>query len=220
MILHMQNESGCATEDRCDFPYMSYYKYLLKRELKSLLQYVKWSTPATRTKNQLNQYKIELQLHVSNAFSIITKNESHIRMASSSWHVAKVIKGMSFWIGGVMLLFAVIGAICHDSNNDESKRDKSDTDTKVMVTYQEGTNHSVKVWPTSTLKSKDNSAQHGDGNGTECGFVKFINSYMPFLSNATLSNEYLAVLFPLFTLLLAWYILISVPKFIHYQRLR
>lgn len=173
MILHMQNESGCATEDRCDFPYMSYYKYLLKRELKGLLQYVKWSTPATRTKNQLNQYKIELQLHVPNAFSIITKNESHIRMASSSWHVARVIKGMSICTGVAMLLFAVIGAICHES-----------------------------------------------GQMSKCGFVGFIDSYMPFLSNTNLSNEYLAVLFPLFTFLLARYILISVPQFIHYQRLR
>lgn len=108
MVLHMQNESGCATEDRCDFPYMSYYKYLLKRGLTDFLKYVNWHNPSARTKNQLNKFKIILQLNVPNAYSILAKNESHIRMASSSWHVAKVIKKISRYSLWASVLFLII----------------------------------------------------------------------------------------------------------------
>lgn len=104
----MQNESGCATEDRCDFPYISYYKYLLKRGLTDLLKYVNWHNPSARTKNQLNKFKIILQLNVPNAYSILAKNESHIRMASSSWHVARVIKKISRYSLVASLLFLII----------------------------------------------------------------------------------------------------------------
>lgn len=217
MILHMQNESGCATEDRCDFPYMSYYKYLLKRELKDLLKYVKWYTPASRTKNQLNQYKIDLQLHVPNAFSIITKNESHIRMASSSWHVAKIVLGMSIITGFIMFVFVVLGTIYHVEKNDNFTQ-KEDT-AKVVVVYQEGTNHTVKNIPTATSLADCNSTNTGSAN-IRSNYIKFIDSYMYYLSRTNLANEYLAFLFPVFIFLLAWYILRSVPKFIHYQRLR
>lgn len=103
LILHMQNESGCATEERCDFPYMSYYKYLLKRQQNHLLPYVKWTTGAQRTKNQLNIYKIQLQLAMPFEYSIIAKNESHIRMASSSWHVARVIRTLAV----IMLIITI-----------------------------------------------------------------------------------------------------------------
>lgn len=104
LILHMQNESGCATEKRCDFPYISYYKYLLKRGQIDILEYIQWSAYSRRSKNCINQYKISLQLHEPKAYSIIVKNESHIRMASSSWHVSKVIRNIS-WIPIIMLFF-------------------------------------------------------------------------------------------------------------------
>lgn len=218
MILHMQNESGCATEDRCDFPYMSYYKYLLKRELKELLKYVKWYTPASRTKNQLNQYKIDLQLHVPNAFSIITKNESHIRMASSSWHVAKIVKVMSIITGIIMFAFVVLGTIYNVEKKDNFTK-KEDT-AKVVVVYQEGTNHTVKNIPATISLADHNSSDAGASADIRSNYIKFIDSYMYYLSRTDLANEYLAFLFPVFIFLLAWYILRSVPKFIHYQRLR
>lgn len=103
LILHMQNESGCATEKRCDFPYISYYKYLLKREQIDILKYAQWASDTKRTKNCINQYKIELQLKEPKAYSIIIKNESHIRMASSSWHVARAIRNLS-WVTIALLL--------------------------------------------------------------------------------------------------------------------
>ncbi len=107
IVLHMQNESGCATEKRCDFPYMSYYKYLLKRRQYKLLKYVMWINSPARTKNQINNYKIELQLHVPNAYSIISKNESHIRMASSTWHVAKTVKVIAKWFFCITIAYVV-----------------------------------------------------------------------------------------------------------------
>ena len=106
LILHMQNESGCATEKRCDFPYVSYYKYLLKREQIDILKYTQWASDTKRTKNCINQYKIELQLKEPMAYSIIIKNESHIRMASSSWHVARAIRNLSW------ATIAILPAIC------------------------------------------------------------------------------------------------------------
>lgn len=100
-ILHFQNEAGCATEERCDFPYISYYKYLLKRNETELLKYVTWSTFDNRTKNKINKYKIEIQMFASNAYSILNKNESHIRMAASSWHVANAISIFAIMMIGI-----------------------------------------------------------------------------------------------------------------------
>jgi hypothetical protein len=104
-ILRVQNENGCATEERCEFPYISFFKYLLRRGETELLQYVNWSTINTRTKNKLNKLKIEIQLYAPQAHPILNKFESHIRMASSSWYVAKVTM---IWIMPFMILITFI----------------------------------------------------------------------------------------------------------------
>ncbi len=108
-ILHFQNESACATAQRCDFPYIGYYKYLLKRNETELLKYVDWHTDEKRTKNKINKYKIILQMFAPNSYSILNKNESHVRMASSSWHVAKTIN----WIGWIMLFVTLLPMIAN-----------------------------------------------------------------------------------------------------------
>ncbi len=90
-ILHFQNESACSTGSRCDFPYIAYYKYLLKRNETELLKYVDWHTNEKRTKNKINKYKIKLQMFAPSSYSILNKNESHVRMASSTWHVASTM---------------------------------------------------------------------------------------------------------------------------------
>lgn len=104
LILHLQNESACATEARCDFPYLNYYKYLLKRQILDLLKYVDWQQTEIRTKNKINQYKIEIQINNPSVYSILAKNESHIRMASSSWYVSKLIRNISICVL-IILLF-------------------------------------------------------------------------------------------------------------------
>lgn len=72
-ILHMQCECACSTSERCDFPYINYYKYLLKRNEIELLSEVNWHLPNARSKNKINRYKIEVQIYQPGAYSIINK---------------------------------------------------------------------------------------------------------------------------------------------------
>lgn len=98
-ILHCQMEIGCATKERCEFPYISYYKYLLKRNLLELVEHVNWITVEERTKNKINSLKIRVQIFANEAYAMINKNESHIRMSSSTWHITKplvVVSSVSF----------------------------------------------------------------------------------------------------------------------------
>lgn len=256
LILHMQNESGCATERRCDFPYMSYYKYLLKRRLYNLLQYADWATSSARTKNHINKYKIDLQVHVPNAYAVIIKNESHIRMASSSWHVAKVIRRLSWFVLIFTILVSVLGIIYNvESKDDGLKKEQNEKQDglKFVVNYQEGETHtfsmgeqkglvnvttdsednynSVKsehteetsktVKHTTSGKSAGNESNDASSdNPKKCTYVKFIDTVLPFIGYKKIANIYLAILFPLLTLLLSYYILKKIPQFIHYQRLR
>lgn len=90
-ILYCQMDLGCATAKRCEFPYLNYYKYLLKRNLIDLLKYVDWYTVEERTKNKVNSLKIKIQIFASEAYALINKNESHIRMSSSTWHISKLL---------------------------------------------------------------------------------------------------------------------------------
>lgn len=245
LILHMQNESGCATERRCDFPYMSYYKYLLKRRQFSLLKYADWATSSARTKNQINKYKIDLQLHVPNAYAIIIKNESHVRMASSSWHVAKVIRFLSIvtlvitiFLSGMGLAYNV--AIRKDGIKPENT--KKESVPNFIVNYQEGESYSFRMEHQKGLKTellssnkngmsnenintKDLLNQKNDRSSEDKGdwekpYVDFIDTAFPFIGYTKLPNDYLAILFPILTLALSWYILKNIPRFIHYQRLR
>ena len=100
LILLLQNDSGCSHfekrfEKQSDFPYINFYKYLLKRNELNLIQYVDWSPAGARTKNKINRMKIDIQLDYPDAYAILNKNESHIRMASSSWYVARFVKRMA-----------------------------------------------------------------------------------------------------------------------------
>jgi hypothetical protein len=103
-ILHFQNELGCATEDRCEYPYISYYKYLLKRGDTNLLYLVNWCTNENRSKNKINDYKIKLQMYAANIYAILNKTESHIRMASSSWYAARAMR----WIVWPMMILTAV----------------------------------------------------------------------------------------------------------------
>ena len=256
LILHMQNESGCATERRCDFPYMSYYKYLLKRRLYSLLRYADWATSSARTKNQINKYKIDLQLHVPNAYAVIIKNESHIRMASSSWHVARVIRRLS-WVVLIFTIFVCLLGVEYNikSKGDELKKEQNDKQEglKFVVNYQEGESHTFSMGDQKglvnvTTSQKDNynsvepeqavvtnktvehdnfkqnvgnaSENHSSEDADNWTYVKAIDTIFPFIAYTKLTNDYLAILFPLLTLLLSYSILKRIPQFIHYQRLR
>lgn len=261
LVLHMQNESGCATEKRCNFPYMSYYKYLLKRRQYKLLKYAVWNSSPERTKNQINNYKIELQLYVPNAYSIISKNESHIRMASSTWHVAKTVKNIAWCALVLTIILSTLSCTYHalaDSGEQASTSSFSkenvlidDKVDKAMLNgslEKLGSERDNNVSSNSTQislgvkKSIPNTGnlmqnrEQGDGlkntsskaispEKKKCEeqirrFKLFIKKFMPFIIGDNPTNSYLAIIFPLITLLFMSYLLNNVPRFIHYQRLR
>ncbi|MBR6030534.1 MAG: hypothetical protein IKP36_01055 [Bacteroidaceae bacterium] len=89
-ILEVQIEIGCISVSESSFPYTYYYKYLLKRNIVNLVDEVKWNSNDSRSKNIINEYKTHMQLFVPEKYAIINKNESHVRMSSSTWHMAKV----------------------------------------------------------------------------------------------------------------------------------
>lgn len=215
LILHMQNESGCATEKRCDFPYMSYYKYLLKRKHYDLLKYVEWTTQAARTKNKVNLYKIKLQLNEPNAYSIISKNESHIRMAASSWYVARLTKLISSASLVVVLAFCVVGYYYHSDDISLNGLEQSITG---HVNQDYSDIQDDKHCCENIIIRRQSHSETRVREVSE--LMRHIEPIVPFITATKFSNELLAPLFPFLTLLLSIYILRSVPRFIHYQRLR
>lgn len=115
LILQIQNDTGCSHWDfQSDYPYNDYYKYLMKRNELELIRYVDWSQAGARTKNKVNRMKIDVQLDYPDAYAIINKNESHIRMASSSWYVARFVKIMAIICAAALFIFTIMG---HSDND-------------------------------------------------------------------------------------------------------
>lgn len=90
-IRRVQNEEGTPHKGSGGFPYINYENYLFKRNLHHLAEMVNWNYREGRTKNQINRYKIKIQLFCPDAYGVLNKNESHVRMASSSWFTAKFL---------------------------------------------------------------------------------------------------------------------------------
>ena len=120
-ILYNQAECACEIKENCLFPYRSYYKYLLKRGFTELSKYANWSISNIRSKNKINKYKLYVQTRNPKVFFILTKNESHIRMASSSWHVSRVL------ILPIYLFLGVIVALLLFHNNPLCERNALNT---------------------------------------------------------------------------------------------
>lgn len=93
--------------ENCQFPYTYYAEYLIKRDAMDLVPHVKWKDKNSRSKNGLNRLKFRIQLAAPKEYNILVKNEAHIRMASSSWGVAKYM----FYVGSAsfILLFIIMG---------------------------------------------------------------------------------------------------------------
>ena len=96
-VLNIQSELGSISEKNCSFPYVYYHKYLLKRNLLDYLDEVTWNADNTRSKNVINNYKTEIQLFAPEGYALVRKNEAHIRMSSSTRHMAQPLK----WITGL-----------------------------------------------------------------------------------------------------------------------
>lgn len=113
-ILHMQMDAGCASKTRCDFPYINYYKYLLKRGMTELVSHVDWMTIEGRTKNKINEKKIQIQVFAPEAYALMNKNESHIRMSSSTWHATSPL----LFVTGLMAVLMIIWFMTYPASSD------------------------------------------------------------------------------------------------------
>ena len=123
-ILNIQSELGCISENNCTFPYVYYYKYLLKRNLSSYLDEVTWNADHSRSKNVINNYKIEIQMFAPEGYALVRRNESHIRMSSSTWHMAQPLKLLLSIVSlaKFISLFICDEGICIKFNNMEYKQ--------------------------------------------------------------------------------------------------
>lgn len=113
-ILHCQMDLACDHKERCEFPYLNYYKYLLRRNLTKLVRHIDWATVEERSKNKINSMKIRIQIFANEAYAMINKNESHIRMSSSTWHITKILIIVTL-AGSVFFTLPLINMIneCH-----------------------------------------------------------------------------------------------------------
>lgn len=88
----MQKEYACRSDEDCEFPFPYFASYLENRGLSYLDKYVPWKDDVDiRTKNFVNILKVRLRFHYPNRCGIIIRNEAHVRLASSTWYVGKVI---------------------------------------------------------------------------------------------------------------------------------
>jgi hypothetical protein len=93
----LRSENACDNEEDCQFPYVYYNTYLIKRKEIHLLEYTEWCQDyRSRSKNALNKLKLKIQLIAKRDYNILVKNEAHIRMSSSSWYVSKSNMMISF----------------------------------------------------------------------------------------------------------------------------
>lgn len=109
-IRKMQNDEGTSHPNAGSFPYINFQNYLLKRGFHRLAENVTWNNREGRTKNQINRYKIKLNLFAPDSCTQINKNESHIRMASSSWYAGKSLLKINRLIS--MIVYACIISPC------------------------------------------------------------------------------------------------------------
>lgn len=114
-IRRMQNEEGTPHKNAGGFPYINYENYLFKRNLHHLAEMVNWNYREGRTKNQINRYKIKIQLFCPDAYGVLNKNESHVRMASSSWFASNFLVWTNIVI--TLLLFGIQYPLWKDGLN-------------------------------------------------------------------------------------------------------
>ncbi len=100
---------ACVSSDECEFPYPNLANYLKERGHDHLLSLVRWeSEPSWRTKTYINQLKIRLNYHHPDKYRRIIRNEAHVRLATSTWYLAKTL-----WVIGWMgVAFIAVGVLC------------------------------------------------------------------------------------------------------------
>jgi hypothetical protein len=104
-----ENLNGFVAE----FPYRFLKKYLLSRGLKHLADFIPWDENnfSNRSKTFINLLKIRIQFFHPDKMGDILKNEGHVRLMSSIWHLLKYIKFISIICIILNILIFSIGLI-------------------------------------------------------------------------------------------------------------
>lgn len=86
---------ACESPDDCQFPYEYLTDYLIARGHTHLADMITWNERnQQRSKTFINQIKIRLDYHFPEKYKRITRNEAHVRLATSTWYVGKIL----FWL--------------------------------------------------------------------------------------------------------------------------
>lgn len=109
----IHRDSVEATE--VQFPYNNLRGYLMARGWNELAMHINWgieerkeggeSIIHPRSKTFINALKIRLQFHFPEHCSTIIKNEAHVRLSSSMWHVSNSLIKFSIY-GALVLLIS------------------------------------------------------------------------------------------------------------------
>lgn len=86
----LRGEYACQTDADVRFPYRYLDEYLEQRGLNHLLWFVLWRDPgkgSLRSKNYINVLKIRLGFYQPGQCITIARNEAHVRLISSTWHL-------------------------------------------------------------------------------------------------------------------------------------
>jgi hypothetical protein len=103
--VELKRALACVSEEKCEYPYQYYAEYLHKRGLGYLTPLILWrDTSDYRSKAYINILKIRLKYFFPDKCAAIIRNEAHIRLASSTWYVSRVLT----WLG----LIGVVISLC------------------------------------------------------------------------------------------------------------
>jgi hypothetical protein len=92
----LKENYACVVPEACKYPYPFMDEYLRKRQLIHLIDFVPWKegNRESRSKSYINILKIRLHHFKPRLYSTLTKQEAHIRLASSTWYVASNLESI------------------------------------------------------------------------------------------------------------------------------
>jgi hypothetical protein len=102
---YLKNELACTKEEECEFPFPYLKNYLEQRGLNHLTCFAKWSeNTKLRSKVYINILKVRLRFYFPEKCNVLIRNEAHVRLASSSWYVSKLLQKCC--IAGLFMIIA------------------------------------------------------------------------------------------------------------------
>lgn len=106
---------GCENYKECEFPYPWFDAYLQQRGLTHLLPLARWCLHrgSWRSKNYINILKIRLRFHFPEKMGTIIRNEAHVRLAASTWYVARMllfVSGLGCFVAVTVIFHAVLNS--------------------------------------------------------------------------------------------------------------